>query len=335
MRPHVVVIGSSNTDLVVRTAKLPRPGETVAGREFAIHAGGKGANQAVAAARAGAKVTLVASIGRDRFGDAAVSGLEREKIDTQWIVRSSARPSGVALILTDRQGENMISVASGSNEDLEARHVGAAIPAIREAGCVVTQLEVPMAAIHEAARLASGFGVPMLLNPAPATRLTPDLLAALSLLTPNKGELAALTGLSVRHRSDIPVAACRLRQQGVSHILVTCGVDGVCWCSDQGHRWFDAPRVKAVDTVGAGDCFSGVLAAALARGEAMVDAITFAVTAAAICVTRNGAQPSMPRRKEILARLARGPGIRRVFARPRSRSGGSPNARTSTGRDNC
>ena len=300
MSPRVVVIGSSNTDFVVRTAKLPVRGETVAGREFTVDAGGKGANQAVAAARAGAKVTFVASIGRDRFGDAAMSRFEREGIDTQWIVRNSPRPSGVALIFKEPRGENMIGVALGSNEDLGVRHVTAAISAIRDAGCVVAQLEVPLVAAREAARLASGFGVPMLLNPAPATRLSPDLLAHLTLLTPNRGELALLTGHSIRDRHDIPTAARRLRHHGVSHIIITCGADGVCWCSDHGHTWFAAPRVRAVDTVGAGDCFSGALAAALARGESMSDAIRFAVTAAAICVTRNGAQQSMPRRREII-----------------------------------
>jgi ribokinase len=303
MNSRVVVVGSSNTDLVVRTARLPAPGETVTGREFAVHAGGKGANQAVAAARAGAKVTFVASISRDGFGDAAVARFEKAGIDTRWIVRDSVKPSGVALIFTDRQGENMIGVALGSNEDLEASHVAAAAAAIREAGCVVAQLEVPLAAVREAALLASGFGVPMLLNPAPATRLDADLLACLTLLTPNRGELAMLTGRPTRHRSDIPEAARLLRQKGVGHVIATCGADGVCWCSDFGARWFAAPRVEAVDTVGAGDCFSGALAAALARGDSMSEAIRFAATAAAICVTRNGAQPSMPRRREILGRL--------------------------------
>ena len=311
MSSRVVVIGSSNTDLVVRTPKLPGPGETVVGHEFNVHPGGKGANQAVAAARAGAKVAFVASIGRDTFGDASVARLEREGIDTRWIARNSDRPSGVALILKDHGGENMIGVAAGSNGDLEASHVRAAIPAIREAGCVVAQLEVPMAAVLEAAHLASGFGVPMLLNPAPAARLSSALLAALTLLTPNRGELARLTGKAIRQRSDIPDAARPLRHSGVSHVIVTCGAAGVCWCSDHGHRWFTAPRVRAVDTVGAGDCFSGALAAGLARGESMTDAIQFAVTAAAICVTRNGAQPSMPVRKEVLQRLRKTQGLRK------------------------
>jgi ribokinase len=199
----------------------------------------------------------------------------------------------------------MIAVAAGSNGDLRPEHVAEAASVIREAGCVMAQLEVPLAAVREAARLASGFGVPMLLNPAPAVRLEPELLAYLTLLTPNQGELAMLTGQSIRQRSDIPKAARPLRQKGVNHVIVTCGAKGVCWCSDYGYRWFAAPRVRVVDTVGAGDCFSGALAACLARGESMTDAIQFAVTAAAICVTRNGAQPSMPTRKEILARLPR------------------------------
>jgi ribokinase len=157
--------------------------------------------------------------------------------------------------------------------------------------------------VREAARLASGFGVPMLLNPAPAMPLDAELLACLTLLTPNRGELSLLTGKPVRHRSDIAEAVRPLRRKGLSHIIVTCGSEGVCWCSDHGNRWFAAPRVRALDTVGAGDCFTGALAACLARGESMTDAIQFAVTAAAICVTRNGAQPSMPLRREILDRI--------------------------------
>jgi ribokinase len=305
MIPRVVVIGSSNTDLVVRTPRLPGAGETVVGQEFCVHAGGKGANQAVAAARAGAKVVLVASIGRDEFGDASVARFAREGIDTRWIARRSRKPSGVALILTDRRGENLIGVAAGSNLDLGVDDIAAAQSAIREAGCVVAQLEVPMAAVREAARLASGFGVPMLLNPAPAARLDRELLARLNLLTPNRGELGLLTGRSIRRRRDIPEAARALYRQGVSHVIVTCGADGVCWYSDHGERWFAAPRVKAVDTVGAGDCFSGTLAASLARGATMPEAIEYAVTASAICVTRSGAQASMPRRREVLEQLRR------------------------------
>jgi ribokinase len=299
----VVVIGSSNTDLVVRTTELPRPGQTVGGNDFQIHAGGKGANQAVAAARAGARVALVACIGRDPFGDAAVRRFGAEGIDVRWVARTRRQASGVALILVDRHGENLISVALGSNAVLSARQVRAAATAIRNARCVVAQLEVPLAAVSEAARLASGYGVPMLLNPAPAQVLPPSLLAQLTFLTPNEGELARLTGRRVKRPQDIPEAARRLLKRGLAHVIVTCGAQGVCWCSGEGARWFKAPAVRPVDTVGAGDCFSGTLAAALARGQSVSEAIRFAATAAAICVTRPGAQPSMPRRAEILRRL--------------------------------
>jgi ribokinase len=241
---------------------LPRPGETVIGGEFQVHPGGKGANQAVAAARAGARVTFVTRIGSDPFGDAAMRRFRAEGIDTQFVTRSRAQPSGVALILVDRRGENLISVASGANGELSPRQVRAAADAIRSAHAVVAQLEVPLPAVAEAARLASGYGVPMLLNPAPARALPALLLAQLSFLTPNQGELAMLTGHTIRQPADIPHAAGQLLARGVLHVIVTRGAKGVCWCSRGRVRWFKAPKVRAVDTVGAGDCFSGALATA-------------------------------------------------------------------------
>jgi ribokinase len=299
--PRLVVIGSSNTDLVVRSLELPRPGETVMGGEFQIHPGGKGANQAVAAARAGAHVTFVARIGADPFGDAALRRFRDDSIDTQYITRSRTKPSGVALILVDHCGENLISVAPGSNHELSPRQVQAAAPAIRQAHGVVAQLEVPLPAVEAAARLASGYGVPMIVNPAPAQRLAPGLLAQLTCLTPNEGELALLTGRPVRHPADIPAAAARLLDQGVLHVIVTRGAQGVCWCSRSGVRWLKAIKARPVDTVGAGDCFTGALAAALGGREPTEHAIQFAMRAAAISVTRTGAQPSMPHQHEILA----------------------------------
>lgn len=299
--PRLVVIGSSNTDLVVRSRALPRPGETVMGGQFQVHAGGKGANQAVAAARAGSFVTFIARIGSDPFGDATLRRFRLDSIDTRFISRSRTQPSGVALILVDRRGENLISVAPGSNEELAPRHVRAAAASIRAAQCVVAQLEVPLTAVEEAARLASGYGVPMLLNPAPAQPLPPNLLAKLTFLTPNEGELAHLTQQPIRNRVDIPRAAERLLQQGVRHVIVTRGPHGVCWCTHSKVRWFRAPKVRAVDTVGAGDCFTGALATALAREEPVEQAVQFAMRAAAISVTRHGAQPSMPHYREITA----------------------------------
>src|SRR6266496_2937432 len=198
MKPPVVVIGSANTDLVIRVLHLPHPGETVSGRRFEIVAGGKGANQAVAAARAGARVTFVANIGRDSFGGAVLKGLRCERINTRYVARGSATSSGVALIMVDERGENLIAVARGSNEELLPGHIDAALPAIRAARCLVVQLEIPPATVRRAIGLANRHGIPVLLNPAPAQRVPLKLLQRATWVTPNEGELAALTGLPTR-----------------------------------------------------------------------------------------------------------------------------------------
>lgn len=306
MKPHVVVIGSANTDLVVRASKLPRPGETVTGGRFQIVAGGKGANQGVAAARAGARVTFIGNVGRDDFGDAILQGLRRERIDTRYIVRSKDAPSGVALIMVDFRGENLIGVARGSNDELVPRHVDTALAAIRAARCLVLQLEIPVKTVRRAIELANRHRVPVLLNPAPAQPVPASLLRQVTFLTPNEHELEALTGLPIKRRSEVEAAARKLNRLGVAHVLATCGARGVCWCGDAGVRWFPPPKVKAVDTVGAGDCFSGAFAAAITEGKAVEEAVRFAVAAAAISVTRPGAQTAMPRRREILRALTDG-----------------------------
>jgi ribokinase len=302
-RRSIIVVGSANTDLVIRVPRLPRPGETVTGGEFRIVAGGKGANQAVAASRAGARVAFIACIGRDHFGDAAVAGLRREKINTRYVVRDRRTPSGVALIMVDARGENLISVARGSNDALLPRHVDAALPAIRSARCLLVQLEIPLATVRRAVELAARHHVPVVLNPAPAQPVPLALLRQATFLTPNEHELRALTGLSATSRSGIEAAAAKLRAAGVAHVLVTCGSRGICWCGADGICWFPAPKVKAIDTVGAGDCFSGAFAVAFAEDRSMSDAIDFAVAAAAISVTRPGAQSSMSSRREILRAL--------------------------------
>jgi ribokinase len=295
----MVVVGSANTDLVVRVPRLPRPGETVTGGQFQIAAGGKGANQAVAAARAGAWVTFIGDIGKDDFGNATLNGLRREGINTRYVVRSNSSPSGVALIMVDARGENLIGVARGSNDELLPRHVEAALPAIREARLLVVQLEIPLKTVRRAIELANRHGVPVLLNPAPVQPVPESLLRQATFLTPNEHELAALTGRTTKRKSAVESAAGKLRECGVEQVLVTCGARGVCWRSAGGIRWFPAPRVRAVDTVGAGDCFSGVFAAAIAEGKSVEEAIHFAAAAAAISVTRYGAQSSMPARREI------------------------------------
>ena len=304
MNPRVVVIGSANTDMVIRVSRLPQRGETVTGGRFAIVSGGKGANQAVAAARAGARVTFVANVGCDSFGDAALKGLRRERINTRYVARSTATSSGVALIMVGRRGENLIGVAPGSNDELLPGHIDAALPAIRAARCLMVQLEIPLATVRRAIKLAHRHDAPVLLNPAPARRLPLKLLQQAAWVTPNEGELAALTGLPTRTKSETETAARKLRMRGVENILVTCGARGVCWCSEAGTRWFAATKVRAIDTVGAGDCFSGAFAAAVAEGRSLEQAIRFAVAASAISVSRPGAQSSMPRRSEILRVLS-------------------------------
>src|SRR6267143_6204511 len=202
-KPHIIVVGSANTDLLVRVPKLPRPGETMTGGKFQIVAGGKGANQAVAAARAGARVTFIANIGRDAFGDAALAGLRREGIDTRYMVRGKTTHSGVALIMVEAHGENLISVARGSNDELFPRHVDAALPAIRRANCLVVQLEIPLATVRHAIKLARRHHIPVLLNPAPAQPVPKSLLRKAAFLTPNEHELAALTNVPTRRESEI------------------------------------------------------------------------------------------------------------------------------------
>jgi len=297
-KPDIVVIGSCNTDLTIRSDRLPAPGETVLGGNFNQVPGGKGANQAVAAARAGARVSLVAKIGRDVFGQTMLRRLRQEGIRVNHVSRTST-PSGVALILIDRIGENLISVASGANLELNSADVKAAEPAFKKSRCVLTQLEIPLEAVNQAAKMAVERSIPFMLNPAPATRLPRSLLCHINYLTPNQMELEILTGVCARDQSGVENAAARLQERGPCHVLVTCGRRGVYWRHGSGGKWFRTPRVKAVDSVAAGDCFAGVFAMAIARGEPLEVAVEFGVSAAAISVTRPGAQPSLPTRAEI------------------------------------
>ena len=297
-QPRIVIVGSANTDMVVKTQRIPHPGETVIGGEFIMAAGGKGANQAVAAARLGAHVTLIARLGRDIFGDQAIAGYEREGIDTSFIVRDAAVPSGVALIFVDTQGENSIAVASGANASLTPTDVERAKEAIARADILLVQLEIPMDAVHRAIELAHDAGVQTILNPAPGQRLAPDLLAQVSVLTPNEHEIQMVAGAP-----DREAAVTRILQFGTRQVLVTLGKEGVLWANAQARQIVPAFEVKVVDTTAAGDAFNGGLACALGRGLPMKEAIHYANAAAAISVTRMGAQPSLPTGDEVKALL--------------------------------
>ncbi|MCP5519194.1 MAG: ribokinase [Verrucomicrobiales bacterium] len=299
MNPKVVVVGSSNTDMVLRVPRLPAPGETVLGGEFLSAAGGKGANQAVAAARLGGRVTFVARVGTDAFGEAARRGFEREGIDTTHVRGESKRLSGVALIFVARSGENSIGVAPGANACLSAADVRRAQKAIDHADVVLTQLEIPWAAVSAAIETAKARGRKVILNPAPATRIPRSLLRAVDVLTPNEAEAAALSGMEVADVDSAVRAAQGLRRRGAGAVVVTLGGRGAVVVSSDVCEHVPAFGVKAVDTTAAGDVFNGALAVALGEGRNLLDAVRFASAAAAISVTVTGAQPSAPKRPAV------------------------------------
>jgi len=300
-KAKVVVVGSSNTDLTMLCSELPGRGQTVLGGDIYTTGGGKGANQAVAAARAGADVTLVAAVGDDDFGKAALANLKKEKINTRYVSVKRGKASGVALILVEEaSGDNLIGVSIGTNAELRAADVDKAAAAIRKADLLLLQLEVPTAASARAAAIARKHGVPVLLNPAPmpAEPVPRTFLGNVDYLVPNQGELVRLAG-----RAAERMAAERLFRAGIKALVVTLGSKGARVLTPEGISPVPSFRVRAIDTVGAGDCFCGYLAAALAEGRKLEDAALLASAAGAVSVTRRGAQPSMPRRAEA-ARLA-------------------------------
>jgi ribokinase len=290
----IVVVGSVNMDLVVRCARLPRPGETVIGREFLTAPGGKGANQAVAAARLGAAVEFVGAVGADSFGEQAATALRAEGIGVRHLSRIAGTATGVAVISVSDDGENCITVAPGANHALSARHIDAAADSIAGAAVLLCQFEVPLDIVRRAIDVASAARVTVLLNPAPAIPLPDGLLASTSLLVPNEGEAAALAGVP-----DAVAAATALRGRGAHTVLVTLGASGVLLADPRGQQVFPAYPARAVDTTGAGDAFVGALAVALADGDGLHDAIDFAQRAAAYSVEHRGAQAAMARRSDL------------------------------------
>ena len=297
---NIVVVGSLNMDLVVRMPQIPRPGETLLGGVFKTFPGGKGANQAVAAARLGAHVTMIGCIGDDGFGKEMRVALESEGIDTTHVLVHPEAATGVALIQVDAQGQNSIAVASGANFRLSGSDVDKAMQAIGKFDALVMPLETQLETVYTAVKIASVRGAIVILNPAPAQVLPREILELVDVLIPNEHELALMTGVPVHSVVDVSLAVPKLLQLGAKKVIVTMGGHGAVLFEDGHEALIPACRVQAVDTTAAGDCFVGALAVALCEGRSLLPAAEFASAAAALSVTREGAQPSLPHREEVV-----------------------------------
>jgi ribokinase len=301
-RRRIIVVGSSNTDMVVKVPTLPRAGETVIGGTFFTARGGKGANQAVAATRAGGSVTLIACLGDDTLGDETLAALAREGIAVDGVRRMAGVHSGVALILVDQRGENSIAVAPGANALLAPEQV-ARCAELSAGDVLLTQLETPLESVLASVRAASDAGASAILNPAPARDLPEELLRLVSVLTPNEAEAARLAGVPPGERHSVEHAATTLLLRGVRAVVITLGEAGAYVATAEDRYTVPGWRVTPRDTTGAGDVFNGALAVALTERMPLGEAVRFANAAAAISVTRDGAQPAAPHRAEILRLL--------------------------------
>ena len=298
MKP-VLVIGSSNTDMVIRLSRLPRPGQTISGGDFRVYSGGKGANQAIAARRAGGIVRFLGAVGDDDFGQSAIDLLSSEGIDTSGVVRSKQVASGVAMIFVSDAGENCIGVAPGANRCVTPESLASQRSAFDEAGILLIQLETPMKAVETALAMAARRQLPVILNPAPAAPLPDDLLQGLFCITPNETEAEALTGIGIDSLDDAVAAADALRAKGVQNVVITLGARGALLLHAGGSDHRSAEPVEVVDTTGAGDTFNGVLATMIVRGLPLSDAVGAAVRAATVSVRSAGAVPSIPRLQDL------------------------------------
>ena len=297
----IVVIGSINTDMVVRSSQLPYPGQTLMGHSFQTTGGGKGANQAVAAARLGAEVSLIARIGDDAFGKISIENFKKEKINIENIYTDNDAPSGVAFIVVDDKGENIIVVAPGANATLNEKDIRDAEDVIKKADIILFQLEIPMSTVAEGIKLAKKHNRMVMLNPAPAASIPKEILQSVDIITPNQTETLVLTGIAVNDAITAQHACNVLHEMGILTVIVTMGEQGAYISSDNYHGLIPGFTAGVVvDTVAAGDTFCGGLAIALAEGKSLKDAVQFANAAAALSVTKVGAQASIPIRTEVI-----------------------------------
>ena len=297
--PKIAVVGSSNMDLVVKSKRIPAVGETILGGDFIMVPGGKGANQAVAAAKLGAEVYFIAKLGDDVFAEQSLGNFEKETVNTKHVIQTSEAPSGVALITVDDAGDNVIVVAPGANLKLSPADVKRAESDIASCGAVVAQLEVPLETIEFAAKMANDLNVPFILDPAPARELGPELLRMVDVLTPNETEAQILTGIEVTDEESARAAAKNLLERDIKAVILTLGSKGFLLADKEETRYVLAQKVDAVDSTAAGDAFTGSLAVGIAENKSLLDAALFANYVAALSVTKMGAQSSMPTLGEV------------------------------------
>ncbi|HEY9122161.1 MAG TPA: ribokinase [Brevefilum sp.] len=295
----ILVVGSINMDLVVRVPHSPKPGETVLGGDFETFPGGKGANQAVAAARMGGEVTMVGRVGNDDFGNTLIQGLVEDKIKTTHVIKDSKARTGVAMISVAADGENMIVVASGANANVSVEDVGNTRTLMRETDLLLVQLECPLETVTAAIELAKAYGVPVVLNPAPAQPLPKSLLKNVDYLTPNQNELLILTG-----EANLNDGIEKIQKWGLKNLIVTLGANGARAISEGIDQHIPAHEITAVDTTAAGDAFNGALAVAIAEGKLLLEAVGYGMAAGALASTKRGAQPSLPMRDSVENLLA-------------------------------
>ena len=304
-RTKILVIGSLNMDLVVHVTRVPEDGETILGTGFHRYFGGKGANQAVAVARQGAKTIMAGRVGSDTFGEEQIASLQEEGIDTSYLLVDDEQASGVASIIIDEARNNRIIVIPGANGAVSSRDIEALEPVMAECSCVVIQLEIPLETVLTAIRAAHAQGAKVILNPAPAQTLPLDIYSCITVITPNESEAQLLTEVEVTDLASARQAAQVLLDRGVLAVVITLGSQGVYGLTLSGEFHIPAHEVKVVDTVAAGDTFTGALAALVGEGRSLKEAAEYANAAAALAVTRRGAQPSVPRRDEVLKFMAK------------------------------
>ncbi|HMR85681.1 MAG TPA: ribokinase [Niabella sp.] len=299
-RKNIIVVGSTNMDMVVKTSHIPAHGETVLGGSFFMNPGGKGANQAVAVARLGGNAIFVSKVGNDVFGKQSFQLFDEEGINTKYIMSDDELPSGVALITVDESGENSIVVAPGANANLLPQDIEQAITESQHAGVILLQLEIPIRTVQHAVQKASANGITVIVNPAPAAALSQELLSHIDIITPNCTEASWLSDIDVTDMETAKKAALEIKEQGVKNVVITMGPLGALVLADEVFTVVPATKVQAIDTTAAGDVFNGALAVALSEKKDLVNAVAFACEAAAISVTKLGAQSSIPYRNEVI-----------------------------------